>query len=374
MALTFDPSTDEPRGRLPALVAVLEEGLGKLHTGVQVYISQQGRPIADFGLGESRPGVAMTPNLIVPWLSAGKPVTAVAVLRECERGNVPLDAPIAEFIPEFAGGGKHDITLRHVLTHTAGFRSVDIGWPDVDWDESVRRVCAAEIEPDWIPGERAGYHVASSWVVLGELLSRWQHRSVIETLRSSIFDPLAMSRSHCGMSPETWRTIEEQIGGLYQREKGALQLSEWHTEKWCAAISPGGNCRGPVRELGWFYESLLGLRGPALLGAAMLADFSARQRVGMFDETLQHTVDFGLGVIVDSNRYGRDTVPYGFGPFCSEQTFGHGGSQCSIGFADPAHGFVICWAANGRPGEPQHQRRNRAINEAIYRDLGLARA
>lgn len=372
MTLIFNPSTDEPRSRLPMLVDVLDEGLGKLHTGVQVYISRNGRPVADFGLGESRPGVAMTPDLIVPWLSAGKPVTAVAVLRECERSGVSLDSPIAEFIPEFAAGGKHDITLRHVLTHTAGFRPVDTGWPDVDWDESVRRVCSAEIEPGWVPGERAGYHVASSWIILGELLSRWLHRPVVEALRLLIFYPLSMTHSHCGMSPETWRGLQDHIGGIYQREKGTLQLSEWHTQTWCVATSPASNCRGPVRELGRFYESLLGLRGPALLGTAMLSEFSARQRVGMFDETLQHLVDFGLGVIVDSNRYGRDTVPYGYGPFCSEQTFGHGGSQCSIGFADPEQGLVVCWAANWRPGEPQHQRRNRAINEAIYRDLGLA--
>ncbi|MCC7424691.1 MAG: beta-lactamase family protein, partial [Planctomycetaceae bacterium] len=257
MTLKFAPSTDDPRDRLPGLVAVLQDGLGKLHTGVQVYISRHGRPIADFGLGESRPGVAMTPELIVPWLSAGKPVTAVAVLRECERGQVPLDAPIAEFIPEFAAGGKHDITLRHVLTHTSGFRMVDTGWPDVDWDESVRRVCASEIEPGWIPGERAGYHVASSWIILGELVSRWLRRPMIEAIRSLIFDPLSMTRSHCGMSPELWRSLENQIGGIVQREKGTLQQTEWHTEKWCTAASPASNCRGPVRELGWFYESLL---------------------------------------------------------------------------------------------------------------------
>ncbi|MCA9060369.1 MAG: serine hydrolase, partial [Planctomycetaceae bacterium] len=77
------------------------------------------------------------------------------------------------------------------------------------------------------------------------------------------------------------------------------------------------------------------------------------------------------GVIVDSNHHGRETVPYGFGRRCSDRTFGHGGAQCAIGFCDPARQLVVAWSANGFCGEGQHQRRNRAINDAIYADLGL---
>ena len=41
------------------------------------------------------------------------------------------------------------------------------------------------------------------------------------------------------------------------------------------------------------------------------------------------------------------------------------------GFADPEHGLVVAWATNARIGEPRHNARNRAINTAIYEDLGL---
>jgi CubicO group peptidase (beta-lactamase class C family) len=90
------------------------------------------------------------------------------------------------------------------------------------------------------------------------------------------------------------------------------------------------------------------------------------------DRTFQHVVDFGLGFLVDSNRYGANTVPYGFGLHCSPRTFGHGGAQSSMGFADPEHGLVVAWAANALIGEPRHNARNRAINTAIYEDLRLA--
>ena len=97
------------------------------------------------------------------------------------------------------------------------------------------------------------------------------------------------------------------------------------------------------------------------------------QRVGLFDETFKHVMDWGLGLIVDSNRYGADTVPYGYGPYSSPRTFGHGGSQSSVGMADPEHALVVCVAFNGLPGEGKHDIRLRRFMAAVYEDLGLAR-
>ena len=36
----------------------------------------------------------------------------------------------------------------------------------------IERICAAPLEDGWVPGETAGYHVASGWYVLGELVRR----------------------------------------------------------------------------------------------------------------------------------------------------------------------------------------------------------
>jgi CubicO group peptidase (beta-lactamase class C family) len=154
-------------------------------------------------------------------------------------------------------------------------------------------------------------------------------------------------------------------------------------------LRPGGSEWGPVRELGKFYEALLdsqsehrvdfrtkaaGLpaeRCSALLRADTARLLTQRTRTGLFDHTFKHTLDFGLGFIVNSNRYDADTVPYGYGRHASEATFGHSGAQSSCAFADPAHGLVVAWATNGTPGEVRHQHRQREINTAVYEDLGL---
>ncbi|HAW26618.1 MAG TPA: serine hydrolase, partial [Planctomycetaceae bacterium] len=68
--------------RLPATCQLILEGIeNELHTGVQLYISQRGEIIADGGIGEARPGVPMTADTLNLWLSAGKPLTAMAIAR-----------------------------------------------------------------------------------------------------------------------------------------------------------------------------------------------------------------------------------------------------------------------------------------------------
>src|SRR5262249_9774450 len=108
----------------------------------------------------------------------------------------------------------------------------------------------------------------------------------------------------------------------------------------------------------------------SLLYRETLSEMVRRHRIGQFDQTLAHVVDFGFGFIINSQQYG-DGVPYGYGRYASPTTFGHGGSQSSQGFCDPENELVVAWLFNGRPGEGQHQRRARAFNEALYRDLGI---
>jgi CubicO group peptidase (beta-lactamase class C family) len=164
--------------------------------------------------------------------------------------------------------------------------------------------------------------------------------------------------------------LQHRLPTVYTRAAGRLIPSEYSAGLWLREPSPGGNLRGPVRELGRFYEMLWNNGrtpdGASLLTPETVQQMTMRHRVGQYDETFQHPVDFGLGLIIDSNGHGVDTVPYGFSAYCSPRTFGHGGAQCAMGFCDPDLGLVVAWAANGFCGEGQHQRRNVAINSAIY--------
>ena len=141
---------------------------------------------------------------------------------------------------------------------------------------------------------------------------------------------------------------------------------------------PGGNARGPMREFGRFYEQLLIDRGELpglgtsrgrLLKTNTALAFTSRQLAAVYDKTFGTKLDWGYGFVINSAG-GR--FPYSYGPHASADAFGHSGNQSTCAFADPARGLVVCWATNGMPGELPHQRRQRAINAAVYEDLGLA--
>lgn len=366
---------------LPQTCSVIEQGMiSGDHAGAQLYVSRGGSPVAEVALGDSRPGMPMTTDSIVLWLSSTKPIGAAAVLQLREQGLLELDDPVARHIPEFAAHGKEAVTIRHLLTHTCGFRWVDIGWPENDWNTIIALLCDAHLEKDWTPGQKAGYHPFTSWCILGELVGRVDGRKFSQYVRDEIFEPLGMADSWIGMPVEQYRRYGERIGLLsdtFAQTKAASEpaFHRFSSERGATDCIPGGNGHGPVRELGSFYEMLLAggeVGGMQVLSRDSVAMMTSRQRVGMFDETFKHVMDWGLGVIIDSKQYETRPIPYCYGPHASPETFGHGGSQSSVGFADPAHGLVVAVVFNGTPGEPRHQRRLQQFCTALYQDLGLA--
>jgi CubicO group peptidase (beta-lactamase class C family) len=362
-------STAAPINHLPRTTGILEAGLSQgLHIGAQVYVSQHGQCVADFALGESKPGVAMTTETLTLWLSACKPLAAVAIARLMEAGRLGIDDPVADFVPEFAQGGKEAVTLGHLLTHTAGLRFVETGWPLTTSSEIVERICRTTLETNWIPGERARYDPTIGWFILGEIIRRIDGRPYEVFVRDEIFEPLGMNDSWVGMPVERYRAYGDRLGVLFMTDKQPPRpLPPYDTE--------AANGQGPVRELARFYQMLLNggeLEGVRLLSPEMVARFTSPQRVGLLDETFRHKIDWGFGFLINSNKYGYKALPYSYGPHAGDRTFGHHGFQSTMAFADPDYGLVVAIAPNGTPGEPAHDRRLRAVLGAVYEDLGMA--
>ena len=366
-----------PVSVFPHASALIEKGIQDgLHLGAQLYVSLEGQVVGDEAFGEERPDHPMNPAIILLWMSAVKPITAVAVMQLVEQGRLDLDTPVAEIIPAFTEGGKEGIVVRHVLTHTGGLRTADTEWRDETWDAALQRVCAAPIEPDWIPGRKAGYHIDGAWHALGEIIQRVTDESFTDYVRNHVLQPAGMTRAWIGLPDDVLDGSESKIGRMFVLRQGELVPHPFaNSREALQHVRPAGNGRGPIRELGRFYEDLLAgwLHGESkLLSQETIRLMTGRQREGLVDHTFQHKMDWGLGFMPDNNRYGADTVPYGYGKHCSPSAFGHGGAQSSVGMADPEYGLVIALAFNGMPGEPRHQKRIRHIMSALYEDLGLA--
>jgi CubicO group peptidase (beta-lactamase class C family) len=364
-------------------LVVLNAGIDQgLHLGAQLYVSQDGNVVADLAVGlahgSTTGGTPMTSDSINLWMSSVKPLAAVAIAQLQERGKLTFDDPVPQHVPEFAQHGKDAITIRHLLTHTGGFRAMPDEWLKQPWDQIIARICAARPEPRWTPGEKAGYHPRTSWFMLGEIVRRLDGRSYDRYARDEIFVPLEMLDSWAGMPGDKYREYREhdRIAAMYEIETAPPDPTDPNagmpSEDECAAVRPGSNGRGPARELARFYEMLLNRgerQGRRILESESVAELIRPQRVGMFDHTFKAQIDWGLGFLLNNTAPGE--IPYGYGPRASRAAFGHSGSQSSCAFCDPQHNLVVAWICNGMPGEPRHQARQRDINAAVYADLGI---
>jgi len=367
------------------VIELIEQGIADgLHLGAQVCVSQHGETIADIAIGKvsAEPDSPdLTPDSIALWMSSGKPITATAIGQLYDRGELDFDDPVAQYLPTFAAHGKHEITIAQLLMHTAGIRTARFKYPQDDWDTIVAAIC--DTTPQWPAGEQAGYHIQTSWFILGELVRVIDGRPIDAYVRDEIFEPLLMLDSWMGMPPGIYDGYVQagRLMTMPNTAAGETRNSPLTSRDWSIRPRPGGNCMGPIRELARFYQMLLAggeLDAARILKPSTAALLTSRRRAGMFDQTFKATVDWSLGFVMNSAEHaprkddgGADlmAIPYGYGPHASRRTYGHSGAQSSVGFADPVNELAVGVVFNGMPGEGRHQTRITPMLEAIYRDI-----
>jgi CubicO group peptidase (beta-lactamase class C family) len=339
------------------------------HLGAQVYVSCGGEVLLDTAVGESVPGRALDVDDVMLWYSSGKPWTTVAVLQLWERGALGLDDQVATYVDGW-GNGKEAATVRQVLTHTAGFPMA--GDPTYDADVSFDEALAvtAGWPAAWEPGTMAGYHPASGWRVLGAIVERVDGRRIDRYLRDEVAAPLGLDDCHLGVPLEIQREYGDRLAPVHwtghrypSLVEGGIQMVPWridevHNEPWhVAKVEPGGGMRGPARQLGRFYESLLG-HGPAMLEPRTVEMMRAVHRWGLRDATFGTLTPWGLGVAVD------------FSGGTGWRAFGHGGMASSRGIADPELGLVMVTVANGLANYFDAEQRVLEATDATYGAFG----
>lgn len=322
----------------------------------------RGAELGELALGRARPDAGMRADSIVLWMSCTKPLMPVALGQLAERGLLRFDDPVAAHLPEFAAAGKEAITLRHLLTHTAGIPNAHRQWSRETWDEIVAKICAAAPEPGHRLGVDCEYHVASAWYVLGEIVRRRDGRAYPDYVREAIFAPLGASDFWVGMSARDYAAHRQRIARPHE-------FWAWSgSEEGLAVCRPGGSGWGTARALASFYAALA--RGGApLLRRQTLESLTACALRAAPDKNLGITLNRGLGFVLDSKEYGAASA--WFGMRASPRAFGHAGFGCSVAFADPAHDLAVALAWNDFVTEEANRARTTPVLDALYADLDL---
>jgi D-alanyl-D-alanine carboxypeptidase len=121
--------------------------------------------------------------------SISKMFTALAVLQEAEKGRLELHAPVTKYLPWFTFG-LGDITVHHLLTHTAGLPEGSDGSPDSLYSVYVMN----ELKSIWKPGEHF-YYSNIGYKALGLVLEKVTGKPYADIIRENILQPLNMKNS-----------------------------------------------------------------------------------------------------------------------------------------------------------------------------------
>jgi CubicO group peptidase (beta-lactamase class C family) len=172
---------------------------------------------------------SLSKDTIFAIASMTKPVTSVAVMQLIEAGKVSLDEAASAYIPEIAKiqvledgnlrAPRDPVTVRHLLTHTAGF-SYEFMSPEIA--DQVKKGKAPSMFAGgdaflnapllFDPGQRWEYGINTDW--LGRLVETVSGRKLDEYFRANIFDPLGMSDTYFHV-PDGKRA---RIAKRYQRK------------------------------------------------------------------------------------------------------------------------------------------------------------
>ncbi|UCF05379.1 MAG: beta-lactamase family protein [bacterium] len=147
--------------------------------------------------------------------SMTKPFIGTTVLMLAEEGLLSLDDKVATYIPSFDNERSREITIRQLLTHTAGY--VQGGFPSGYWNVPTLREAVDKIGqmgPPHLPGESFRYSDLST-ATLGAVVAEITGSPVERFLEHRIFGPLGMSDTYTWFAPNVhWAS---RMNSTYRR-------------------------------------------------------------------------------------------------------------------------------------------------------------
>jgi CubicO group peptidase (beta-lactamase class C family) len=347
---------------------------GEVGAACSVYVD--GRHVVDLAGGVVAPdGDPYTRQTLQMVASATKGALAICALRLVERGELDLDAPVAEYWPEFAAAGKESIPVRWLLSHRSGLPYVDTVLPMTDvygW-RPIADALATQ-RPVWEPGSTHGYHVMTYGWLVGEVLARVTGRTPGELIHDEIAAPLGVEfwvglpaaevprvapliMAPPAPEPDPLTLLLFDPNSLAHRAffvPNGLLASINDQAAWAAQM-PAANGIATANALARMYAACIGeIDGVRLLSPETLRAATAEESGG-HDEVLRVESRFGLGF----------QLSYPLRPMAGRGSFGHYGLGGSLGFALPERGITFGYTVNQMMPGGMVDPRSSALIEAV---------
>ncbi|HEX6812904.1 MAG TPA: serine hydrolase domain-containing protein [Planctomycetota bacterium] len=202
------------------------------------------------------------------WASCTKTFTGIAVMQLRDRGKLRLEQPIVDFVPELRPvhdplGKLKDVTLQHLMTHSAGFRGGTWPWggdkpwhphEPTEWSQLVAMMPYTEIE--FAPGSKFSYSNPGI-VFLGraiELLSGDDYEVYMD---KNVLRPLGMSRSYFDVTPYHLQRFRSHSYEIASAKEGGASKDLGPDFDTGITVSNGG-LNAPLPDMAKYLAFLLG--------------------------------------------------------------------------------------------------------------------
>ena len=246
--------------------------------------------------------------------SISKPMTASGVMILVDRGQLSLGDPVRKFIPEFHGGDRDLVSVRHLLTHSSGLpdmlpENTELRRRHALLKDFVAATCKTPLL--FKPGSEVRYQ-SMGILLAADIAERVTRRPFRDFLADEVFRPLGMRQTSLGLGGR-------RIADTEQCQVSGDEDWSWNSPYWRNLGAPWGGVHSTARDVTMFLKAFLDPDGRVLKRETMAA-MTTNQTAGL-------NKPWGLGWSVEAGTFGKA---------CSARTFGHAGSTGTLGWCDPA--------------------------------------
>lgn len=291
--------------------------------------------------------------------SITKALVASAIWLLVSEEYLTYETRIAELIPEFAENGKDEVTVDHLLLHTAGFPRAPMR-PEDGADPARRLERFRSWRLDWQPGKETEYHPTSAHWVLAEVIERASGLDYRVFVNERVAAALGLDYLRLGFDELDQRGVADvvivgapaQLGTVRRQSGETLTIPEIRSDvllrfnepRVRAAGVPGAGAVGTAADVAMFFQAVM-RNTDGLWKGEVLADATGTIRNALTDPYTNVAANRSRGLVLAGDD-GFATLR-GFGEGVSPRAFASPGVGGQTAWADPATGISFCYLTNG---------------------------
>ncbi len=326
--------------------------------GCVLRVMQEGKLVYQASFGEKTPGAGDPLPLDATWRLASmtKPITAAAALRQVAEGKLHLFDPISDFIPaykemtigrlnekgevEIVGKAQNTLRLIHVLTHTSGVGTGEIGTLQLnslgrDYGMTLQSVtdAFAGLPLAFDPYTQSAYSPLLGLDIAARLVEITSGMAFGDYLKQYLFDPLGMCDTTFSPTPDQWARLAVMHNRADDKNiEGETIPGRVFSDLPTTYQSGGAGLMSTLADYSKFAEFLLWGKED-IMPTHVLRNMS---RVSIPETLMPGAEQWGLGVRVIGENYGP--LPAG--------AFGWSGAYGTHFWVDPENKITAVYLKN----------------------------